>query len=93
MKAKKAPTCQINDAVSAELYLDGLNLVLSPSVHKSGHTYSWEVTGDIPEVSWTQLCRWFGFSAPEAKKRSAVEGKTLVVEAGSRISARSISPG
>jgi hypothetical protein len=37
MKAKKAPTCQINDKVSAELYLDGLNLVLSPSVHKSGH--------------------------------------------------------
>jgi DNA polymerase-1 len=69
MKAKKAPTCQINDAVSAELYLDGLNLVLSPSVHKSGHTYSWEVTGDIPEVSWNNLCRWFGFSAPEAKKR------------------------
>lgn len=69
MKAKKAPTCQINDAVTAELYLDGLNLVLSPSVHKSGHTYSWEVTGDIPEVKWADLCRWFGFSAPEAKKR------------------------
>jgi DNA polymerase-1 len=69
MKSKKAPTCQINDAVTAELYLDGLNLVLSPSVHKSGHTYSWEVTGDIPEVSWHQLCQWFGFSAPEAKKR------------------------
>jgi DNA polymerase-1 len=69
MKSKKAPTCQINDAVTAELYLDGLNLVLSPSVHKSGHTYSWEVTGDIPEVSWNNLCRWFGFSAPEAKKR------------------------
>ena len=69
IKAKKAPTCQINDKVSAELYLDGLNLVLSPSVHKSGHLYSWEVTGDIPEVSWVQLCRWFGFSAPEAKKR------------------------
>ena len=69
LKAKKAPTCQITDAVSAELYLDGLNLVLSPSVHKSGHTYSWEVTGDIPEVSWHCLCRWFGFSAPEARKR------------------------
>lgn len=69
MKAKKAPTCQINDKVSGELYLDGLNLVLSPSVHKSGHAYSWEVTGDIPEVSWNQLCRWFGFSTPEAKKR------------------------
>ena len=68
MKAKKAPTCQINDKVSAELYLDGLNLVLSPSVHKSGHAYSWEVTGDIPEVSWNNLCRWFGFSAPESKK-------------------------
>lgn len=69
IKAKKAPTSQIDDAVTAELYLDGLNLVLSPSVHKSGHTYFWEVTGDIPEVSWHQLCGWFGFSAPEAKKR------------------------
>ena len=69
MKAKKAPTCQINDKVSAELYLDGLNLVLSPSVHKSGHTYIWEITGDIPDVKWADLCRWFGFSAPEAKKR------------------------
>jgi DNA polymerase-1 len=69
MKAKKAPTCQINDKVSAELYLDGLNLVLSPSVHKSGHQYTWEVTGDIPEVKWADLCRWFGFTAPESKKR------------------------
>ena len=24
---------------------------------------------DIPEVSWNQLCHWFGFSTPEAKKR------------------------
>jgi DNA polymerase-1 len=68
MKAKKAPTVAINDKVMAELYLDGLNLVLAPSVHKSGHTYTWEVTGDIPEVSWHQLCQWFGFSTPEAKK-------------------------
>ena len=67
MKSKKAPTCQINDKVSAELYLDGLNLVLSPSVHKSGHAYSWEVTGDIPEVSWQQLSAWFGFASPETK--------------------------
>ena len=69
MKSKKAPTFQINDKVSAELYLDGLNLVLSPSVHKSGHYYIWEVTGDIPEVKWADLCRWFGFAAPEAAKR------------------------
>ena len=67
MKSKKAPTCQINDKVSAELYLDGLNLVLSPSVHKSGHAYSWEVTGDIPEVTWQQLSTWFGFASPEIK--------------------------
>jgi len=69
MKLKKAPTCQLNDKIGAELYLDGLNLVLSPSVHKSGHTYIWEITGDIPEVKWADLCRWFGFSAPEAAKR------------------------
>ncbi|MBN8459393.1 MAG: bifunctional DNA primase/polymerase [Verrucomicrobia bacterium] len=68
MKAKKAPACQITGRVSAELYLDGLNLVLAPSVHKSGHTYQWEVTGDIPEVKWDDLCRWFGFAAPEARK-------------------------
>ena len=69
LKARKAPVCRINDKVSAELYLDGLNIVLSPSVHKSGHTYIWEVTGDIPEVKWADLCRWFGFSVPETKKR------------------------
>ncbi len=68
MKLKKPPTCQINDKVSAELYLDGMNLVLSPSIHKSGHTYLWEVTGDIPDVKWADLCRWFGFATPESKK-------------------------
>lgn len=69
LKSKKAPTSQINEAVSAELYVDGLNIVLSPSVHKSGHTYAWEVTGEIPEVSWADLNRWFGFTTPEPKKR------------------------
>ena len=68
LKAKKAQACQINDKVSAELYLDGLNLVLSPSVHKSGHQYCWEVTGDILDVKWADLCRWFGFATPESKK-------------------------
>lgn len=69
LKAKKAPSVRINDAVSAELFFDGLNIVLTPSTHKSGHHYSWEVTGAIPEVSWKDLCRWFGFIVPEAKKR------------------------
>jgi DNA polymerase I-like protein with 3'-5' exonuclease and polymerase domains len=69
LKSKKAITCQINDKVSAELYFDGLNIVLSPSVHKSGHRYTWEVTGPIPEVNWDQLRNWFGFGLPEAAKR------------------------
>ena len=69
LKSKKAITSQINDKVSAELYFDGLNIVLSPSVHKSGHRYTWEVTGNIPEVSWQQLRQWFDFETPEAIKR------------------------
>ncbi len=69
LKSKKAVTCQIHEQVSAELYFDGLNIVLSPSVHKSGHRYTWEVTGPIPEVSWEQLRHWFGFELPEAAKR------------------------
>ena len=69
LEPKQAPTCQINDKVDAELYLNGLNLVLSPSVHKSGHQYTWEVTGEIPEVKWADLRRWFGFATPELKKR------------------------
>ena len=68
LKSKQAPTCKINDKVDAELYLNGLNLVLSPSVHKSGHQYTWEVTGEIPEVKWADLARWFGFATPEIKK-------------------------
>ena len=69
LKQKQALAKQINDRVSAELYFSGLNLVMSPSVHKSGHAYRWEVTGDIPTVKWVDLCRWFGFVAPETKKR------------------------
>jgi DNA polymerase I-like protein with 3'-5' exonuclease and polymerase domains len=58
----------INGDVHAELFTDGLNIVLSPSIHKSGHQYHWEVTGNIPEVKWADFCRWFGFETP-AKKR------------------------
>ena len=70
LKSKQAPTCKINDKVDAELYLNGLNLVLSPSVHKSGHQYTWEVTGEIPQVSWHQLCQWFGFATFPLVKRN-----------------------
>ena len=69
LAAKKAPTVRINDAVSAELYKEGLNIVLSPSVHPNGHRYTWEVTGAIPEVPWTDIARWFGFATPEPKHK------------------------
>ena len=72
---------RINDAVTAELYFDGLNIVLSPSVHKSGHTYSWEVTGDIPEVKWERLCQMVRLHRARGKEaRAAVEGKAVVVQ-------------
>lgn len=68
-KVRKPVTVSLNEAVTAELYLNGLNLVVSPSIHKSGHVYAWEVTGPIPEVKWGVLASWFGFALPEQKKR------------------------
>ena len=69
LKSKQAITSQINEKVTAELYLDGLNIVVSPSIHKSGHRYCWEVTGLIPEVSWHQLKAWFQFADPATVHR------------------------
>ena len=68
-KAKKAITAHVNANVTAEFYADGMNLVLSPSVHKSGARYVWDVTGEIPEVSWAQIRQWFGFEEPAGAKR------------------------
>jgi DNA polymerase I-like protein with 3'-5' exonuclease and polymerase domains len=68
-KAKKAISIQITPVVTAELYTDGMNLVVSPSVHKSGNRYAWEIIGDIPETSWVQLKQWFGFAEPDAARR------------------------
>jgi P4 family phage/plasmid primase-like protien len=59
-----ALTVKLADKVMAELYSNGLNLVLSPSIHKTEHRYFWEVTGEIPEVKWADLSRWFGFPTP-----------------------------
>ncbi|HPA17487.1 MAG TPA: DNA polymerase [Verrucomicrobiae bacterium] len=66
--AGRAPTSKINDQVNGELYKDGTNIVLSPSIHKSGVRYLWEVTGEIPEVKWADLRRWFGFQEPAQKQ-------------------------
>jgi DNA polymerase-1 len=68
-KAKKAISTKVTEAVGAELYGDGMNIVVSPSIHKGGCRYEWEVTGPIPEVGWAQLCQWFGFAQPETAKR------------------------
>ena len=65
--AKSALTHQINDQVTAELFIPGLPLVLSPSVHVTGHKYHWEVTGEIPLVSWSDLRAWFGFGCEDKK--------------------------
>ena len=76
-KSKKALSYQITPAVTAELYTDGMNFVLSPSVHKSGHRYAWEITGDIPEITWDRLKQWFGFVDPaEAKRGRLLFGET-----------------
>ena len=57
----KALPKQLNEKVGAELFFNGLNIVLAPSKHPSGHTYYWEVTGELPTVTWKQLQVWFGF--------------------------------
>ncbi|MFZ4776071.1 MAG: DNA polymerase [Terrimicrobiaceae bacterium] len=53
----------ISDTVTAEL-IYATNVILSPSRHPSGIFYSWAVTGEIPEISWADLQKIFGFSAP-----------------------------
>ena len=65
---EKALVTSLNEQVTAELYFDGLNLVLSPSTHKNGHTYRWEAFGDIPTVTWLELQEWFGFEEPAGCK-------------------------
>lgn len=71
----KALAAQISDKVTAELFFQGCNLVISPSQHASGHTYTWEVGGDLPEVTWTQLKEWFGFVEPNASAQGKSVGK------------------
>ena len=62
---------QLNEKVGAELFFDGLNIVLAPSKHPNGHTYYWEVKGEIPSVTWNQLQIWFGFEDPADKKEQS----------------------
>jgi Bifunctional DNA primase/polymerase, N-terminal len=74
----KALGSTVTPQVSAELFFEPLNVVISPSVHKSGIIYHWEVTGEIPRVSWDQLRQWFGFAEPSesaSPKNGARQGQ------------------
>lgn len=64
---EKNLAAKLNDAVTAELIFSG-NVIISPSVHPSGATYRWQVTGEIPEITWAQLQSTFGFRQPDAPK-------------------------
>jgi len=64
---EKNLVAKITDAVTAELIFSS-NVIITPSVHPNGAVYRWEVTGEVPEISWVQLQDRFGFSAPDAPK-------------------------
>ncbi len=68
----RAPSITVADGVGAELFFNGLSVVVAPSVHQVGVPYAWELSGQIPIVSWAQLRQWFGFKLPDEK---AAEGR------------------
>jgi DNA polymerase-1 len=72
----KALVSHLTEKVTAELYFDGLNLVVSPSVHSSGPTYEWEVVGEIPEVTWAELKEWFQFKLPDEENPASSDDKS-----------------
>lgn len=79
LESAKPLMVALTPKIGAELYSNGQNLALAPSIHRSGHRYIWEVTGPIPEVSWALLCDWFGFQIPvrkNAKKKKSPDWKT-----------------
>jgi Bifunctional DNA primase/polymerase, N-terminal len=56
----------LSEHVSAALYHSShTNVVLPPSVHRDGGTYSWSVCGDIPEVSWGMVAEKLRVQAAE----------------------------
>jgi len=72
---EKGLMAKITEEVSAELLFHGCNIVISPSQHAKGHTYSWEAGGALPEVRWADLQNWFGFVDPGAENASKTVGK------------------
>jgi DNA polymerase-1 len=64
---EKNLVAKLNATVTAELIFSS-NVIISPSVHPNGTEYRWEVTGEVPEISWAQLQDRFGFTAPDTPK-------------------------
>ncbi len=69
-RREKGLMARLTDVVTAELLFHGCNIVVAPSQHAKGHTYSWEVGGTLPEVTWADLQSWFGFVDPAAEKNT-----------------------
>jgi bifunctional DNA primase/polymerase-like protein len=61
----------LGDGVTAEFfYSDHSNIVLPPSVHPKGEVYRWEVTGEVPTLSWKEIQGLCGFQEPFAEQKS-----------------------
>jgi hypothetical protein len=71
--------------VSGELFLHSQSyIVISPSVHESGHPYSWEVFADIPIWSWGEFTSEFGEFLPEKEATKSKRGRKTDEEQGTR---------
>jgi DNA polymerase-1 len=68
LKRRKPLESQLTPKVSCEICTNGMNIVLSPSIHKKGHRYRWDVTGEIPEWPWQQIAQAFGADQPKQEK-------------------------
>jgi putative DNA primase/helicase len=67
---------QVNQDVSVEIFTGPANVVVSPSQHPSGKTYSWTATGAVPEVSWKFLTEVFHVEE-KAERKSSTSGGNL----------------
>lgn len=68
-KYGRALVAQLAPGLGAEFFFEGLNVTMAPSVHHTGHRYTWEVTGEIPTVTWAQIQACFGFVPPGAEDK------------------------
>lgn len=73
---RKLVNGKITSKVSGEMFFHSQScIVISPSVHESGHIYSWEVFGDIPIWSWGEFTSEFGEFLPEKEATKSKRGR------------------